>query len=237
MDEVRDWADVFVKKDRARDEIERAALFFVPKFYDVAEQRGLTVNLLSGAAGSLKKKFKNLEIAGRAALTIIHHGEQAASYKAAVGSINVINDLVEQNARLSSRDIVACVFRLRDGPQIAEAVGSDFSDFVAETGLSVEIVRAALTRHRITYADAHIIWSAAWKRCQKSPDRFSEAKYLTDDESHLIVVDNRTDYPRRLYHLSYDDTDTRTTEQRWIYNRNNVRAAPLNGHKWALMSP
>src|SRR5215213_4103430 len=105
---AREWADVFVAPGQLRDDLDRAALFYVPEFYNVAHSVGLNLSNLNSVSATLKLASGHVAVAGRQAIQKVWSADQPVSYSGAIGSVAVLNSALKSRGstrRLGSADI------------------------------------------------------------------------------------------------------------------------------------
>lgn len=224
----REWADVFVPHlPNERSSLESKALFYVPRAYELL----VTVHKLNKSqlsATSTENKGIGLPLAGRSAIGKVLE-DKPVVYESAIGFINVANlklRALGDSAELSTRDIVACVFRLRDAPDLLQALSVTSADIAAACGIRLNVVEAALARYRIAYADAHAIWS--YLKAQKCDKKITgrAVETLTSRIDDFIMTEVR---PTHLVAV-------KLVNDGYVYGVSNLRPAPPSGHPWAIIT-
>ncbi|WP_298743788.1 hypothetical protein [uncultured Brevundimonas sp.] len=225
-------------EDRAA--LARRALFFIPSAWvRVYEEAGLNVAALTRRAGILRSQQHDGDIAGREALEKVLACDQPVAYARAKGFITVANaELTARNEHegrafrlFQEADIVACVFRLRDAPEIMDTLALTPERLSEETGIPLDIVKAAVRkeRYRISLDHALRIWRrllAITSRLESASDKLIA---ITRNPADLICTDER-------YNMSIRKVAGRRSEddERYVYSRDHLVAAPEEGHPWAL---
>lgn len=218
---MRDWADVYVPPLDDRLALQSKALFFVPTALEWCSSRDLTVARLSAisSAASFPAARAGRNVIGK----VLRF--QPVAYDSALGFVNVLNRALGET-QFSTKDIVACVFRLRDIAEVLSALNKKAEDLAAGSGVSLEIAQAAIQRYRLQLYDALSIWQFLRDCAARGNFRDSAIEQvLTDKPQDFIKTDVRSDLPMAVKLL--DDRD-------FVYGWENLRAAPSSGHYWAL---
>ncbi|NKB56047.1 MAG: hypothetical protein GKS00_06900 [Alphaproteobacteria bacterium] len=225
------WCDVVVCDVDDRVALEAKALFFVPSALIICNRKGLTIAGLSATARAAKMVNRDLHYAGRSAISKVM-GCEPVVRKSALGFINSANaalSAIKDDHRFSTDDIIACVFRLRDGTEVLEALGLSAVDVSSNCAIRHEIVEAALARYRIQYADARKIWEYC---CSvKVREKISSEEIdsiITDDEGSFIKTDTRFGLPMAIKRIENDG------QVEYVYRREHLEKAPSSGHEWSI---
>lgn len=228
-----DWADVYVPSFAERSALARRALFFVLNAAERLEDEGIRQADVMLRAQSLKRSGGRAaqEAAGRGAIENVFACKPVRR-ESAVGFITSVNNLLADHKvawRFTTRDIIACVFRLKDGPEIAAALGVSPADIARHTGIKLSIVECAVQRWRITYAHAEAIrqYLLQIKADKKANDPILSA--LSADPMGLIKTDSRSDLPMAVKQIEIDPG-----RFEFVYGWEDLSAAPPAGHPWAI---
>jgi hypothetical protein len=148
-------------------------------------------------------------------------------YASALGFLEVANRALEERGGepLVRKDIVACVFRLKDPGEVVAELGVSAQDIADGCDLSDDVVAAALARYRIQYNDAYVIWkflSELKEDSRRTPGEVATER-LTADIREFIRTDLRP--PLAVKQVEDDE---------YVYNWRNLRAAPSSGHPWFI---
>ncbi len=243
---TREWADVSLVDldldDRLR--LESRALFFIPNALQICSEHKLSVSKMTSRATTARRDRPHLQLAGRQVIGTIFKCKQPVVYDSALRFIALANLDLPPDKWLLTKDIVACAFRIRD-PEIIGELGVKPQDLATACGLRREVVDSALKRMRLTYADAHAIWVHLMRVVKGQLDLSpAVAEVLTGDERDFIRTDPNGRYPiaveragkivpRHSKKALPDDTE----DVEYVYNRANLRFAPVSHHPWALMPP
>lgn len=235
---MRVWADVYVSDGPLRSVLDRSALFYIPKFYDAAHDNGITLTHLYALATTINQDPEiDIKVPGRLAIKRIWECVDPVAYNNAVRALNLLNEALRIRSvglHLETTDIVACVFRLRDGPEIKSGLGPRLAEIGEAAAVDSSVVNAALDRGRITYRDAHAIWAALYARKKKESKFLPEINSITAKEADLIAVDRTTLWPPRVLKVDRADPEVGIRESFYVYKRDNLSPAPRSGHDWAV---
>lgn len=231
----RPWADVFVANPDHQTRLEKKALFFIPSALKLCNAHGLNPSNLAAEASAQRRKG-NHHVAGKLAIKDVIDC-RPVTYVSVLRFINLVNLTLGGKDSLSTSDIVACVFRLRDIDMVA-ALNLSPAAIAKGCGISEEIVQAALDRYRIAYHEAHAIWSFISKVVKSGSDEVQAAVKLviTDEERTFIITDPHKIHPMaiKLSGVRQPDDDDRPT---YVYGRDDLKTAPKQGHYWAIQAP
>lgn len=221
---MREWADIYVPALDERLALETKALFFVPTALQRCSDRGLTVSHLSAisSAAAIEGPRAGRNVIGK----VLRF--QPVAYDSAVGFLNVANRALEGSAHASftTRDIVACVFRLRDVTEVLGALNKKIDDVAIGADVPIEIAQAAAQRYRLQLNDALAIWRYALSCAENAGGTDPAIGYvLTERPQDFIKTDVRPDLHMAVKRL--DDRD-------FVYGWENLKAASEAGHYWAL---
>ena len=240
---IHSWADVWVEDFDDRYKLQQKALFFIPQARELAIEHGINNAGLASLATFMKGEGSS-ELAGIAVIRSVLGCKQPVSYDSALRFIRLMNHKLPHGRKLTSQQIVACVFRLRD-TEIIDALQVTHEMIAAECKLSLQVVRAAMKRMRITYRDAHDIWTylssvaANISKTAHLPE--SVTSVLTGDQTSFIVSDSSDNYtlaiekagPSTPRHSKKGGFSPEQTAD-YVYSRPNLRFAPTTGHPWAI---
>jgi hypothetical protein len=227
--------------DRLR--LERAALFFIPSALEICNSHQLSVSKLTGRATTARRDNPALQLAGRQVIGTVFKCKQPIVYDSALRFIRLVNLDLPEDKWLKHSDIVACVFRLKE-PEIIAELGIKPQDLASECKLRKEVVDAALKGMRITYSDAYAIWVFLMRVTTGRPELPPTLRdVLTGDQRDFISADLNTRYlavekigktlPKHSKKSAVDESDN----AEYVYNRANLKRAPLSHHPWALTPP
>lgn len=234
---MKDWADVWVSDSSERMALELRALFFIPDAKERCAALGHNQASLLAHARYLKSTGRVSEqyFAGRAAIGNVLECVPVV-YKSALGFINIVNAASGGSGDPPFRksDIVACVFRLRDAPEVAEKLSLTAADLSRECALKKEIAQSALERFRLSYVDAESIRRLFIEVKKKNN---VEDKHLNDilnsDPSSIIKTDVRKGLSVSIKRVGHhaDGVDY----EEYVYNKGeDLVRAPTEGHVWAI---
>lgn len=238
------WADVWVEDAFEQDRLERKALFFIPSAFEKLDRLDLTQTALYTQASALKSQPRRrgtnqlpsdeeaakYGVAGRAAIREVMRCFPV-TYRSARGFINVANmalAALEAGSKLKSSDIVACIFRLKDAPDVVEALGLASSDIAKACGIRAEIVESARLRYRITFNHAISIWKYLLSVKHEKKITDPKANALNDDPREFIKTDVQTRHPLAVRPSSEERAEAS------VYGRRDLTPAPRMGHPWAI---
>ncbi len=237
----RQWADVFVEDEDCRHFLEGKALFYIPAANSVAQLNNQNIALLT-ARSTTAKADGNPNLPGRQVIAKVIKCEEPVSYESALNFLTLINLTVTNGPKLTTADMVACVFRLRDA-HLLKALPLDAESIARGCGLRPVLVKEAIDekdRTRITYHDAERIWSFLCDYIKKNkPKAADDASWppeilhlLNGDPLNFIIADMSKRYPvevAKIGRISPDDP-----EQTYIYSRSLLIKAPRDRHPWAI---
>ena len=230
MDE---WSDVRIPELHVTERavLEGHALFFLPLAASVCSDEDLNVNRLNATSMTEKAMDRDANLAGRSVIRKVMRIEPV-TYQSALGFINAANIALRNkgvDVTLTTRNIIACVFRLKDGPEIINEFGITDDDISVGCGVKASIVRSAIEKYRIQYADAHKIWLylRGLKRKNKS-FKMDVDSLINDDERAFIKTDDRHAARMAIKQVGEEGED------RYVYRYSDLQYAPLTGHYWSL---
>jgi hypothetical protein len=220
---VRQWADVYIPALDVRLQLEKKALFYVPSALERCAARSLTVAHL----GSISRTAPIAGLrAGRNAIGKIFRFHPV-TYDRAVGFINVANVALKGTGEeFTTRDIVACAFRLRQPMDVLQALNISVEEMAREAGISNDIGHAAVQRYRIQLHDALAIWHFILSRWRENPPNSALVSgVITEDPRDFVRADLRAGLPIAVRRL--DDFE-------YVYRLDDLKPAPISGHYWAI---
>lgn len=200
----------------------------IPSAFDRCTANELTAPILESFGRMNPSATPGIGYAGKNAIGKVWNGEPV-QYASARGFIHLANAALAARGKpehFELHDVVACVFRLKDAPDVANALKLSAWDIATGCRLNVDIVTGALKKYRLPYRDADTIWRFLLAKKEEltstPPD---DLKYLTSAPEDLLKVDVRNDLPMGIY---------RTSEKDFVHKPFNVSPAPRRGHPWAL---
>lgn len=223
---MREWADVFIPALDERIQLAKKALFFIPRALERCATNELTVAHLDSI--SRTAAFEGPR-AGRNAIAKVFR-VQPVSYESARGFLAVANLALREigAAELTTRDIIACVFRLRDPQEVLIALKMPWAEMASAAGRSRELAQAAVSKYRLQLVDALAFWRVVRAHVQENGSQSAFVnEIITDDPRDFIKTDVRAGLPIAVRRL--DDFE-------YVYRWDNLQYAPLSGHFWALES-
>jgi hypothetical protein len=223
---VRRWADVYIPALDVRLQLEKKALFYIPSALERCAARSLTVSHL----GSISRTAPIAgHRAGRNAINKIFRFHPV-TYERATGFINVANFALRGAVEeFTTKDIVACAFRLRQPMDVLQAMKISVEEMSKEAGISNDIGHAAVQRYRIQLHDALGIWSFILSRWRENPPRSPLVSgVITEDPRDFVRADLRAGLPIAVKRL--DDFE-------YVYRLDDLKPAPISGHYWAIREP
>lgn len=223
---LADWADVYVGNTDDRIDLQSKALFFIPSALGMLSTFSINISTLTYRAQNLRQDATRptSRITGRSAITKVM-GCEPVVYESAVGFMNVANKELESRGnseRLELSSIVACVFELDGFAQVATALGLSAETISTQCDIPARIISAAIARSRLQYVDAEKIWKYCLTRKQ---DQQPDLPTLTDDPRTFIRTRVSKDGFAAIRKIE---------EGRYVYERDDLRPAPLNGHPWSI---
>ena len=231
-----EWADVWVPRTEDRTALAGRALFFVPTALDRLTAVGITQAVLNRHAAALKltSQSDGEHIAGRA---VIEHVMLCTPvvYRSAIGFLTVANAaLSARNSgfQFTTRDIVACVFRLRDIPDVVKALGTTAEAIAKACRIKPRIVQSTLQRYRISYVHADAIWRHLFQVKGAAGTKAQEIESLTDNPSDFIRTDTR--HAGRMSIQRIEAGSASDPFEICVYEREDLQPAATSGHSWAI---
>lgn len=239
--------DVAVDPDTVR-KVARKALFFLPEALGRAGAAGINDANLNLRSKILKDAGDLQETVGRDVVEKVMQC-RPVSYPKAMGFMEVINaELSLWNSRriaagaedaalplFKESDWVSCIFRLRDAPDILNALDIDEAALASGSSVPLDVVSGAVAdknRYCITLADGLAIWTflkTAKTAATLAPDQEAALSAVTEDPRDLLATDDKY-----LLAVRTVAGARRDDPERYVYGRDHLRPAPPTGHPWAL---
>ncbi|MBY2985659.1 hypothetical protein [Rhizobium leguminosarum] len=209
---MREWADVYLASLDDRLQVQRFALFYIPKALGLMSQNDITRSKLSNFA----QFHKDSKSAGKQAITKVADCKPAV-YDSVLGFIYLFNAYCKREGlaiELSITDIVACVFRFEGLHNIITDVGLSKQQLQEQTGIAAPVVEAAIGGFRLQLSDCLKISQAIKQSPQFGATALDELIFVTQKISRnsikKIAVDN------------------------YVYRREYLHPAPVTGHPWSI---
>jgi hypothetical protein len=212
MGDEREWADVYIDSIDDRLALQRYALFFIPSALHLMSQNGITKNTLSTFSMNIKGK----PTAGRQAVGKVADCLPVV-YESAVGFVNAFNMFCEREgyeSRLAKQDIVACVFRIEGFTQLLSRANITKAHVHEVTGIAANIIDSVPNNFRIQLSDAIKLFELFSKHEGIGQLRIDEFIQVSENGGRTSVK--------------------KSSDVKYVYKRENLRAAPMVGHPWAI---
>jgi len=235
LNRSREWADVYIESPVTRRALERRALYFVPGVLPLCDEYRLNSAMLSAVAHMAKREAytdapRKSPLVGRLAIDSVLK-VKPVTYASATGVIELINNFIGKIAPaelLSTADIVACVFSLKNAGEIAKELNLSVSEISSSCGISRPIVESALMRYRMQYSDAAAIHKFFRKKNSEIKGVDWISNILTINEDDFISTDDSRLVMPAIRQIGDD------TVSEYVYNWSNLKPAPRTGHPWAI---
>lgn len=141
---------------------------------------------------------------------------QPVSYKKARGTLDAYNSLVSEELVIDYRYIIGCVFRIRDLATLMRQIGTTVHEISRITGLSESCVENVARGGRVHYVGSKLIEDAL-----ASLDR---GRSLLPRSP---LMDPGSGGTKAIYQNEDDESPS-------MIRFEDLREAPLYGHRWAL---